>query len=90
LLDLTIGDLQKRGRLRELLRVREALADHFASDNSFQSSDESCVVSSGVRKKQTAHCAGPPAAGGGKPRVRLPVFIRVLIKYLTVIMKLHT
>lgn len=41
LLDLTISDLKNRRRLRELLRVREALADHFAFDNSYQSSDES-------------------------------------------------
>ena len=41
LLDLTISDPRNRGRLRELLRVREALADHFAFDNSYQSSDES-------------------------------------------------
>jgi hypothetical protein len=41
LLDLTIGDRKNRSRLRELLRVREALADHFAFDNTYQSSDES-------------------------------------------------
>ena len=41
LLDLTIADPRNRSRLRELLRVREALADHFAFDNDFQSSDES-------------------------------------------------
>ena len=41
LLDLTISDPKNRTRLRELLRVREALADHFVFDNSFQSTDES-------------------------------------------------
>jgi len=38
LLDLTIADARNRTRLRELLRVREALADHFAFDNIYQSS----------------------------------------------------
>ena len=41
LLDLTIADARNRSRLRELLRVREALADHFAFDNTYQSSPES-------------------------------------------------
>jgi hypothetical protein len=41
LLDLTIRDAKNGKRLRELLRVREALADHFAFDNSYQSSDGS-------------------------------------------------
>ncbi len=40
LLDLTIADPGNRGRLRELLRVREALADYFVFDNVYQSSDE--------------------------------------------------
>jgi methylphosphotriester-DNA--protein-cysteine methyltransferase len=40
LLDLTIADAKNRTRLRELLRVREALADHFAFDNIYQSSHE--------------------------------------------------
>jgi len=40
LLDLTIADERNRMRLRELLRVREALADHFAFDNSYRSSPE--------------------------------------------------
>ncbi len=39
LLDLTIEDIRNRTRLKELLRVREALADHFFFDNSYQSSD---------------------------------------------------
>jgi hypothetical protein len=41
LLDLTVTDSKNVTRLRELLRVREALADHFAFDNFYQSSDES-------------------------------------------------
>ena len=38
LLDLTIADSRNRKRLRELFRVREALADHFAFENSYRSS----------------------------------------------------
>ncbi len=41
LLDLTISDQKNRRRLRELLRVREALADCYFFDNSYRSSDES-------------------------------------------------
>ena len=41
LLDLTIADPRHRGRLRELARVREALADHFAFENRYGSTDES-------------------------------------------------
>jgi hypothetical protein len=41
LLDLTISDQKNRSRLKELLRVREALADSYAFDNSCRSSDES-------------------------------------------------
>ncbi len=41
LLDLTISDPRHRGRLRELTRVREALADHFAFDNQYGSTDDS-------------------------------------------------
>jgi hypothetical protein len=40
LLDLTVSDPKNRSRLRELLRVREALADHFVFDNSYRSTDE--------------------------------------------------
>ncbi len=40
LLDLTVADAKNRGRLRELLRVRESLADHFFFSNSYQSADE--------------------------------------------------
>jgi hypothetical protein len=41
LLDLTIAASANRPRLRELLRVREALADHFVFDNSYHSTPES-------------------------------------------------
>ena len=41
LLDMTVADGKNRARLRELLRVREALADHFFFDNSYQSTQES-------------------------------------------------
>jgi len=40
LIDLTIADAKKLSRLRELLRVREALADHFYFDNFYQSTPE--------------------------------------------------
>ena len=41
LLDLTIADPRNRRRLRELLRAREALADHFFFDNHYRSTDDS-------------------------------------------------
>ena len=41
LLDLTVADLKNRTRLRELLRVREAVSDHFYFDNFYQSTPES-------------------------------------------------
>lgn len=40
LLDLTVADEKNRKRLRELLRVREALADHFAFDNIYKSTNQ--------------------------------------------------
>ena len=40
LLDLTIDDPKNKKRLRELLRVRETLADYFYFDNIYGSSDE--------------------------------------------------
>ena len=40
LLDLTVADQKNQGRRRELLRVREALVDHFYCDNEFRSRDE--------------------------------------------------
>jgi hypothetical protein len=39
LLDLTVGDDKNKRRLKELLRVREALVDYFFCDNQFGSSD---------------------------------------------------
>lgn len=40
LLDLTIADKKNAKRLKELLRVREALADYFQFDNEYKSSDK--------------------------------------------------
>jgi hypothetical protein len=40
LLDLTVSDEKNRKRLRELLRVREALADHFVFDNIYKSTNQ--------------------------------------------------
>ncbi len=40
LLDLTIADPKNRGRLKEPLRVREALVDHFVFDNEYNTTDE--------------------------------------------------
>jgi hypothetical protein len=40
LLDLTLGDPKHRGRLRELSRLRETLADFFAFDNEYASTRE--------------------------------------------------
>ncbi len=39
LLDLSVKDGKNRLRLREILRVREALADFFVFDNTYQSTD---------------------------------------------------
>jgi len=41
LLDLTIADEKNRSRLKELTRLREALADYFWFDNRYGSCDES-------------------------------------------------
>jgi hypothetical protein len=40
LLDLTLDDRRNTTRLRELARVREALADYFAGSNVFASTDK--------------------------------------------------
>jgi hypothetical protein len=40
LLQLTIADPKNRKRLKELLRVKEALADYFIFDNKYGSTDE--------------------------------------------------
>jgi hypothetical protein len=39
LLDLTAEDSKNVDRLKEVLRVREALVDYFLYDNTYQSSD---------------------------------------------------
>ncbi len=39
LLDMTVDDPKNRSRLRELTRVREALADHMFFDNEYASTD---------------------------------------------------
>jgi hypothetical protein len=41
LLDLTIEDPKNRNRLKELVRVREALADHFFFTNAYSTTDQS-------------------------------------------------
>lgn len=41
LLDLTIGSEKDRNHLKELLRLRETLADYFAFENSYHSTDKS-------------------------------------------------
>ncbi len=41
LLDMTVEDPKNRGRLKELMRVREALADHFFFENEYASTDRS-------------------------------------------------
>ncbi len=40
LLDLTVEDAKNKFRLKEILRLREALVDYFVFDNEFSSSDE--------------------------------------------------
>ncbi|MEW6617995.1 MAG: hypothetical protein AB1422_01370 [bacterium] len=40
LLELTIADVKNRKRLKELLRLYEALVDYFYFDNQFSSSDK--------------------------------------------------
>jgi hypothetical protein len=41
LIDLTIADEKNRKRLKEIVRVREVLADHFYFDNEYRSTDAS-------------------------------------------------
>jgi hypothetical protein len=41
LIDLTLGDMKNRSKLKEIARVRETLADHFAFDNIYDSTDKS-------------------------------------------------
>ena len=40
LIDLTVSDPKNRKRLKEILRVREALVDYFMFDNEYSSSDK--------------------------------------------------
>jgi len=40
LIDLTVSDIKNRKRLKELLRLREALVDYFYFDNQYGSSDK--------------------------------------------------
>ena len=40
LIDLTVEDTKNRKRLKEVLRVREALVDYFYFDNQYGSTDE--------------------------------------------------
>lgn len=41
LIDLTVADPKNKKRLREILRTREALVDHFVYDNVYQTTQES-------------------------------------------------
>lgn len=41
LLDITIADEKNRKKLKELMRLREVLADYFAFNNTYQSTDKS-------------------------------------------------
>ena len=40
LLDFTVADPKNKKKLKEILRTREALADHFAFDNEYNSTDK--------------------------------------------------
>ncbi len=40
LIYLTVEDPKNRGRLKEILRTREALIDHFVYDNEYNTTDE--------------------------------------------------
>jgi len=40
LTDLTVTDKKNKGRLREILRTREALVDRFLYDNAYNTTDE--------------------------------------------------
>jgi hypothetical protein len=40
LLDLSIGSEKNKKRLKEMVRLREALADYFVFENSYKSSDQ--------------------------------------------------
>jgi len=40
LLDLTVSDIKNKSYLKELMRLREVLADYFAFSNQYHSTDE--------------------------------------------------
>lgn len=40
LIDLTVADPKNKGRLREILRTREALVDFFVYDNEYNTTEE--------------------------------------------------
>lgn len=40
LIDLTVSDPKNKGRLKEVLRSREALVDHFLYDNEYNTTDQ--------------------------------------------------
>lgn len=40
LIDLTVSDPKNKGRLKEILRAREALVDYFVYDNEYNTSEE--------------------------------------------------
>jgi len=40
LIDFTIADKKNKGRLREIVRTREALVDHFMYDNEYNTTDK--------------------------------------------------
>ena len=40
LIDLTIADPKNKRRLKEIVRTREALVDHFVYDNEYHTTDE--------------------------------------------------
>jgi hypothetical protein len=40
LIDLTIADKKNKGRLKEVVRAREALVDHFIYDNEYNTTDK--------------------------------------------------
>lgn len=40
LIDLTISDPKNKGRLKEVVRSREALVDHFMYDNEYNTTDQ--------------------------------------------------
>lgn len=41
LLDLTVADEKNKKRLKEIMRLREALADYFVFENNYHSTDKS-------------------------------------------------